>query len=107
MALIPPFSSFRSVVREKAPFSSEPVIVSLRVRKCRASIMNEAPAAFGICTNTQRCGWRGTSLFSIPFVVCRSRADSLRLSVAAAATSQRSSLMVGSLLRAALVDSGY
>ena len=70
--------------------------------------MNEAPAAFGICTKTQRCGWRGTSLFSIPFVVWRSRADNLRLSVAVAATSQRSSLiMVGSLLRAALVDSGY
>ena len=41
MALLPPFSSFLKVVREKAPFSSLPVIVSLRVRKCLASIMNE------------------------------------------------------------------
>ena len=70
--------------------------------------MNEAPAAFGTCTKTQRCGSRGTSVGSRPFVVWRSRADSLRLSVAVAATSQSSSLiMLGSLLRAALVDSGY
>ena len=47
------------VVLERAPFSSLPVIVSLLVRKCLASIMNEAPAAFGMCTKTQRCGGAG------------------------------------------------
>ena len=46
-----------------------------------------------MCTKTQRCGIRSTSLFSIPFVVWRSLADSLRRSsvvVAVAATSHRS-----------------
>ena len=83
MALIPPFSSFRSVVREKAPFSSLPVIVSLLVRKCLASISN-APAAFGMAEDPAL----RRSLHVVgrsPFVVWRSLADSWRRSSVAVA----------------------